>query len=59
MPIPPDLDIVVLDCILSRKTKAHKVKRKLDRKMVDTPVKMMAYEAQTPPESSNLLSNVH
>ena len=54
-----DLDIVVLDCILSRKTKAHKVKRKLDRKLVDTPVKMMAYKAQTPPESLNLLSNVH
>jgi hypothetical protein len=54
-----DLDIVVLDCILSRKAKAHKVKRKLERKLVDTPVRMMAYKVQTPPESSNQLPNVH
>ena len=36
-----DFDIIVVDCILARQTQKPKVIRKLERKLVDTPVKMM------------------
>ncbi|KAI2503991.1 hypothetical protein MHU86_10488 [Fragilaria crotonensis] len=38
-----DFEIVVMDCILSRTIKIHKVKGKKAAKLVDTPVKMYSY----------------
>jgi hypothetical protein len=38
-----DLDIVVMDCILARSIKIHKVKRRKAAKPLDTPVKMFTY----------------
>ena len=40
-----DFEIVVMDCILARTVKMHKVKRKKSAKLVDTPVKMFTYVA--------------
>ena len=45
-----DLEFVLLDCILARKRsshKAHKLKRKCSRKIVDTPVKMLSCKRPT------------